>query len=46
MKYKHSELLIAREELYRSKSGFEDKILAALQGTRELINTRSFRSAT
>ncbi len=28
MKYKYSELLIAREGLYRSKSGFEDKILA------------------
>ena len=46
MKYKHSELLIAREGLYRSKSGFEDKILAALQGTQELISTESFRSAT
>lgn len=46
MKYKYSELLIAREGLYRSKSGFEDKILAALQGTRELIGTESFRSAT
>jgi len=46
MKYKYSELLIAREGLYRSKSGFEEKILAALQGTRELIGTESFRSAT
>ena len=46
MKYKYSELLIAREGLYRSKSGFEDKILAAIQGTRELIGTESFRSAT
>ena len=46
MKYKYSELLIAREGLYRSKSGFEDKILAALKGTRELIGTESFRSAT
>ena len=31
--------MIAREGLYRSKSGFEDKILAA-PGTRELIGTR------
>ena len=46
MKYKYTELLVMRENLYKAKSSFENQLLSAYKSTYHLIQTESFVSTT